>query len=275
MLPRDNSGVYDKRYVPTMAYNTGEVFTHDLARESSTGRLLFVNTAFSCIAAITNTHSFRPIWNPPFIKSLMPGDLCHLNGLAVRDGVLRYATVCGRSSTPRGWRQNRERAGLVVDTTSGDELCSGLTMPHSPRWHDGRLWVLNSGVGQLGYVDKGNFVPVAFCPGYARGLAFWKHFGIVGLSKPRRPHAFDELPLKSMLSKHHATPFCGIAIFDTRTGELLHQLEMSGDLLEMYDVAILPNTRSPSSVGTTPEELRKNVWFEQQGKNGRVGWKAE
>lgn len=270
MLSKGASGRYDKRYVPTFAYNTGEVFTHDIARDVSTGQLVFANTAFSCIAATTEFRSFRPVWKPPFITELVPGDYCHLNGLAIRDGVARYATMCGRSSIPRGWRSNRENAGLVFDTVTGEEVCGGLTMPHSPRWHDRRLWLLNSGTGQLGCVQENAFVPVAFCPGYARGLSFWKHFAIVGLSKPRRPEAFDDLPLKKSLEDRHVQPFCGIAVIDLTTGELVHKLEMGGDLVEMYDVAILPGVAAPSAVGVTPDELRRNVWFELDGRT--EGW---
>ena len=49
------------------------------------------------------------------------------------------------------------------------------------RWHEGRLWLLNSGTGEFGCVDfsAGRFEPVAFCAGYARGLCFIDGFAVV------------------------------------------------------------------------------------------------
>ena len=75
-------------------------------------------------------------------------------------------------------------------------------MPHSPRVHNGRLWLLNSGTGHLGFIDSHSrrFEPVTFVPGYARGLAFYGDYAFVGLSKPRREHAFQGLPLEKNLA---------------------------------------------------------------------------
>ena len=65
------------------------------------------------------------------------------------------------------------------------------------RWRDGWLWLHNSGEGQFGYVDmdKGAFVPAAFCPGYLRGLAFMREIAVVGMSLPRDNKTFSGLKL--------------------------------------------------------------------------------
>jgi len=83
-----------------------------------------------------------------------------------------------------GWRENRRDGGLVLDVASGEPVATGLSMPHSPRWHDDRLWLLDSGNGWFGHVDvsSGRFARVAFCPGNARGLAFAGGFAVIGLS---------------------------------------------------------------------------------------------
>ena len=76
-------------------------------------------------------------------------------------------------------------------------------MPHSPRLWNGRLWVLNSGTGELGHVEfdgsKGSFKPLAFCPGFVRGLAFHGKYAFVGLSKPRYQR-FEGLALDQRLA---------------------------------------------------------------------------
>jgi Domain of unknown function (DUF4915) len=47
-------------------------------------------------------------------------------------------------------------------------------MPHSPRIHGGRVWLLDSGTGRLVQVDiqRGSVETVLELPGYTRGLAF-------------------------------------------------------------------------------------------------------
>ena len=53
-------------------------------------------------------------------------------------------------------------------------LLTGIKFGESPRWHDGRLWLLDSGTGQLALIHPadGRRQMVAELPGFARGLAF-------------------------------------------------------------------------------------------------------
>ena len=84
-----------------------------------------------------------------------------------------------------------------MDVRSGEVICRGLSMPHSPRWHDGRLWLLESGTGQLVLVDlaTGRRQTVAELPGFTRGLAMLGPYAFVGLSKIRPTSAMDGVPL--------------------------------------------------------------------------------
>jgi len=82
---------HDAVFVPQSASYTADIDTHDLAYAEN-GVLVFANTLFSCLAATSPTHSFRPVWKPPFISRLAAEDRCHLNGLALRDG--RPAGLC-------------------------------------------------------------------------------------------------------------------------------------------------------------------------------------
>src|SRR5512136_1621205 len=196
----------DKLYVPRLAQTTGDLNTHEIVvaappqpatqtekladsptEKGRQGRIVFVNTLFSCLATPHPKHSFNPIWKPLFISKLVPEDKCHLNGVALENGVPAYVTVCGTADTAAGWRAHRQSGGAVIDVRTDEIVCTGLSMPHSPRFYQGKLWLLNSGTGDLGYVDreKGTFQPVAFCPGFVRGLAFYGNFAIVGMSQPR------------------------------------------------------------------------------------------
>ena len=51
-----------------------------------------------------------------------------------------------------------------------------------------KLWLLDSGTGELGFVDRGAgaLIPVAFVPGVAHGLAFVTDHAVFGLSLPRK-----------------------------------------------------------------------------------------
>ena len=160
---------YDRLYVPRVAHTTGDLNIHDVAAGPDR-RVWFVNTLYSCIALTSADSSFTPVWRPPFISRLVPEDRCHLNGLAMREGRPRYVSAASQSDTAGGWRQRRRDSGCVIDIESGETLAAGLSMPHSPRWYDGRLWILNSGTGELGCVNKtsGRFEPVTFCPGDRR-----------------------------------------------------------------------------------------------------------
>jgi uncharacterized protein (TIGR03032 family) len=258
---------YDALYLPQVGYVTGDLDIHDIAlvraegREENTQKLIFVNTLFSCLATISETHSFIPIWQPPFITKLAAEDRCHLNGLAVRDGLARYVTAVSQSDVAEGWRDKRVDGGCVIDVQNNEIVLTGLSMPHSPRWYRDKLWLLNSGTGEFGYADLegGKFEPVAFCPGYQRGLAFHGDFAVVGISQPRHNKTFSGLPLDRQLLSKNATPRCGLLVIDLRSGDVVHSLRLEGVVEELYDVQVLPGVRRPMAIGFRTDEIRRVI----------------
>lgn len=258
--PGESHEEYDALYIPRRSYTTGDVDVHDL-RVDAQGRLIFVNTLYSCLATVSERYSFRPLWQPPFISRLAPEDRCHLNGLALDDGRPRYVTAVSRADTFSGWRKRRESGGLLMDIESNQIVLDNLSMPHSPRLHGGKLWLLNAGSGDLGYVEReqGRFQPVAFCPGFARGLAFHKHYAIVGLSKPRRVRAFAGLSLDERLAAADSEAICGLVVIDTRTGNVAHWVEVEGIVTELFDVAVLPGVMRPMALGFKSDEISRFV----------------
>ncbi|MGB7271929.1 MAG: TIGR03032 family protein [Geitlerinemataceae cyanobacterium] len=258
--PGQTHNGYDRLYVPQVAYTTGDLDIHDVAIDSLS-RVIFVNTLFSCVATLSDTHSFRPLWQPPFISRLAAEDRCHLNGLAMRDGQPRYVTAISRSDVADGWREHRQQGGCLIDIATGDILLSQLSMPHSPRWYRDRLWLLNSGTGEFGYVDleAGRFEPVVFCPGYLRGCAFSGDFAILGISKPRHNSTFSGLPLEETLRQKHAESRCGLLVIDLRSGDIVHWLQIEGAIEELYDIAVLPGVRRPMALGLQTDEIRRAI----------------
>lgn len=249
---------YDRLYLPQVGNTTGDLDIHDMAVDAD-GKLVFVNTLFGCLATLSETHSFKPLWRPSFISKLAAEDRCHLNGLAMKDGHPAYVTAVSQSDVADGWRDRRTDGGIVIDVNSNEVIVSGLSMPHSPRWHQGKLWLLNSGTGDFGYVDgeAGRFEPVAFCPGYMRGLAFHGDYALVGLSKPRHNKTFNGLPLDENLKSRQAEPRCGIQVIDLRTGDAVHWVRIEGIVDELYDVVALPGVRRPMALGFKTDEIRR------------------
>lgn len=253
---------FDTYYVPRVAWTTGDVDIHDLG-VTSDGRPVFVNTLYSCLATVDERFSFRALWHPKFITRMAAEDRCHLNGLAMVDGRAKYVTCVSRSDAPGGWRDFRTGGGLVIDVETDEVVCSGLSMPHSPRWHNGRLWVLNSGVGEVGYVDlkTGRFEPIAFCPGYLRGMSFINNYAVVGLSMGRE-NTFGGLPLQENLEAKGAMARCAIQVVSLERGDVQHEIRVVGDIRELYDTAVIPGGRVPGTVGFMSDEIWSRITLE-------------
>ena len=106
-------GQFDRCYVPRNAQTIGDLDIHELGI-CTNGKVVFVNTKYSCLAELSQTHSFKAIWKPKFISKLAPEDRCHLNGLAMVEGRPKYVTAVCRSDAVDGWR-NQRFEGLQLD----------------------------------------------------------------------------------------------------------------------------------------------------------------
>jgi uncharacterized protein (TIGR03032 family) len=90
--------------------------------------------------------------------------------------------------------------GIDIDSSETVLHVHGLSMPHSPRWHDDRLWLLESGKGSLAAADPeiGEEETVAELPGLTRGLAFSGDLAFVGLPQIRETATFGGLPIEEL-----------------------------------------------------------------------------
>jgi uncharacterized protein (TIGR03032 family) len=261
--PEERYEGHDRMYAPRVGHITGAINVHDIA-VAKNGTPVFVATQFSCLAVPSFTHNFRPLWKPPFITELLPQDRCHLNGLAMRDGVPRYVTALSEANVAEGWRNLRRDRGVVLDISSDEVVLREIAIPHSPRWIDGALWVLESGSGYLCRADlaKGRLDRLAFCPGYLRGFSTTGHYAILGLSKARRAQAFAELTLDASLARFNMQERCGIVIVDMIRGEVVHWLWLEGFVTEIYDVVVLPGVVRPMALGFVTEQLQVTLTVE-------------
>ena len=243
---------YDVLFMPRITYHTGPLDIHDL-NVGYDGNLYAVNTLFSCIIKVDGSYNFIPYWIPPFIDRLASEDRCHLNGMALRNGVPKYATAFNQGNSPQSWRENITRTGVVMDLESNEVVCDNLAMPHSPRLYNNELYVLLSAAGELVRVntEEGRYETILGVKGFVRGMSMYKDYLFIGLSKLRKNSStFGKLPF----AEHSRE--AGILVVHLPTGSIAGQITYLTSLDEIYDVQVLPDMVRPNIMNTrSPDHL--------------------
>ncbi len=249
----DPPGTHDACYVPRSSHITGDIRVHEMQWVDD--ELLIVNTRFSCLCKLDQDYSFVPTWRPPFVTAYAAEDRCHLNGMAVEAGQLKYLTALGTTDTAGGWRDHKADGGVLMNYPDGEVIASGFAMPHSPRIYGGHLWILDSGTGSLRIVDPqtGKHEVIARFPGFVRGLAFHDKYAFVGSSKIRESSTFSGVPIEAIRDQLKA----GVFVVDIVTGTTVGFIEYTSGCHELFDVQVLADLRWPSVIG-----------FEQDTING-------
>lgn len=257
--------IYDTCFVPRRVHITGVLDAHDVGLDNQ-GDPVFVATRYNCLARPSQTHNLKPIWKPSFISKIIGEDRCHLNGLAMENGEPAYVTAVSKSDTIDGWRDRRFEGGVLIDVKTNKVLAKGLSMPHSPRVHNGELYVLNSGTGGLLRVDRktGETEEIAFCPGFVRGLSFHGDFAIVGLSRPRYKR-FEGLALDQRLKDADSEPWTGLQIINLKTGAVAEWFRIDGAIAEVYDTGFAPGVGCGMSLSLGSGELARFITIEEGG----------
>jgi uncharacterized protein (TIGR03032 family) len=201
-------------------------------------------------------YSFVPRWRPRFVSAIAPEDRCHLNGLGVREGAVRYVTALGATDTPGGWRERKKDGGVLIDVAEDAIVAEGLSMPHSPRWYAGKLWVLNSGEGGLGTIDPatGRYEEVASLPGFTRGLDFVGPLAFVGLSQVRESAVFSGI---AIAERPVAERCCGVWVVNIQRGQVIAYVKFEDALQEIFAVQALRRGR-PDVLNDDPVRLAES-----------------
>ncbi len=252
------AGTYDRAFLARESFVTGNIHVHEM-RWGDDGQLWVVNTLFSCLSTLHEDFNFVPRWQPPFISKLAPQDRCHLNGLAMAEGRPKYVSALGTSDQARGWREGKSDGGVLIDVDSGQTVASGFCMPHSPRVHQGRVFMLDSGRGRLVTIDavSGTVEAIAQYPGYGRGLALHGQLAFVGMSRARETSVFGGVPI----CEKPAEMRCGVVVIDWTTGKSLAFLEFESGVEELFDVQVIPDGRRTVLCGPFPREDQQTpVW---------------
>ncbi len=234
----EGGGKYDACYIPQNIHFTGDIDIHEM--EYCQDQLYFVNTKFSCLCIKEPNSSFKPIWKPPFISLLQPIDKCHVNGFTSRDGEPRYITALGETDEPLGWRANKANGGILMDIKTDEILAKGLSMPHSPRWYQDKLYLLESGKGAISYYDfkKKKVVEIARVPGFTRGFDILGDFAFIGVSKVRESATFSGLEITKLAKR-----VAGVWIVNMKTGDIVSFVEFTSGLDEVFAITVLPHQK--------------------------------
>jgi uncharacterized protein (TIGR03032 family) len=245
-------GKHDACYIPRRIHVTGDIDIHEMAYDRN-GELWIVNTRFCCLCTLDENHSFNPRWRPHFVSALAPQDRCHLNGIAMVDGKPKYVTALGETDIQGGWRENKANGGVLMDVERNEILLRGISMPHSPRLYEGKLWLLESGEGSLAEVDleKRTWRTVAEMPGFTRGIDFYGPLAFIGLSQVRESAVFSGIPLVDRLKERT----CGVWVVHIETGETIGFLRFESGVQEIFAVQALQGMRFPEVLEWGDEKL--------------------
>lgn len=251
---KDKPVKHDACFMPRRSHTTGDMQIHEMAWIGD--ELWFVNTSFSCLATRSDVNSFEPRWRPKFVTELVPGDYCHLNGLATKEGRVRYVTALGETNTVGGWRENKRDGGLLIDVDSNEIILRGLSMPHSPRWYRDKLWLLESGNGGIGTVDleSGRYEEIAQLPGFTRGLSFLGPLAFVGLSQVRESAVFSGIPLVERLEERT----CGVWVLNIETGQTIAFCRFEDAVQEIFAVEALTGSLFPDLINHDVELIGRS-----------------
>ena len=231
------AGSHDACFIPRRLHITGDIDIHEMAFDRD-NELWILNTRMSALCTLNLEHSVVPRWRPPFISAYDLTDRCHLNGLAIKNGRPAWATALGSTDTPTGWRKDKASGGILMDIRKNRIIAKGLSMPHSPRWYEKKLYVLESGAGRISSVNPQNGVvtPLAEMPGFCRGISFIGPYALIGLSQVRETAVFAGLPLTMRCQER----MCGIWIVDLRDGSIPGWLAFESGVQEIFAVQVLP-----------------------------------
>ncbi|MEN0048583.1 MAG: TIGR03032 family protein [Bacteroidota bacterium] len=261
---------YDALFLPRAVYHVGMVDIHDMDWDNQ-GKLWAVNTRFSCLSVIDDHYSFTPKWKPPFITQFEPVDFCHLNGMCMVEGLPKYVTMFGQTTTPKGWRDGVQTNGLIMDVPTGEIVAANLPMPHSPRWMDGNLYCLLSATGEVVKVDveSGKYDVITKLDGFVRGMAKWGDYLFVGMSRLRQnASTFRDLPIAQKAI------YCGVEIIHLPTGARVGNIRYQASVEELYDIQIIHKMR-PGILNHLTDKYRAalntpqfDYWSESQPERG-------
>jgi uncharacterized protein (TIGR03032 family) len=224
----------------------GTLYIHEIAQVA--GELMATATGHNFVARLGAAGGWERVWWPRKLDALgseaFQQNYLQLNGIAagasIEDSFFTAFSDSLEGAKPWKDGYGPQGKGVVFSGQTREVVCRGLTCPHSIRREGNRLWLCNSGFGELAQIfdfagpNTSRATAVARLPGFTRGLGFFGDLAFVGLSRvieSYEPYAPGIDPGESR---------CGIAIVDRRTGDVVGSLFWPNGY-QVFDVVILPN----------------------------------
>ena len=214
--------------VTTTSY-AGCLYMHDLAL---IGGELFANAVgHNAIVQLRAEGCFNRVWWPRCVEiegnPVFGQNHIQLNSIAagetVADSFFSASSAKIGRLRPGHLNYPVDGRGVIFSGRTREPICNGLTRPHSARLSETgetrRLWVANSGYGELGYVDQGRLEVVNRLPGWTRGLCLTGNVGFVATSRVIPKYARYAPGLEVANSR------CAVHAVSLSTGRILGSLE--------------------------------------------------
>jgi uncharacterized protein (TIGR03032 family) len=257
IVPEDIYPVDGNLFIPVSAYMLpGTLYIHDLVLIKDE---IYVTVTGHNFLARIDADGWKRVWWPEIVESLdteaFRTNYLQLNSIAAGDSPENsfYTAFADDISSGKPWKEGYgpDKRGVVYSGKTRRAIYRGLTCPHAAKLDGDRLWLCNSGYGEIGYLDQlgspmARWNSVAKLPGFTRGLALVKGYAIVGLSKvidKYEPYAPGLTPSATR---------CGIAIVDMATGSTEAMLWWP-DGYQIYDVQPMPGVVRPQLPTKSPD----------------------
>lgn len=218
--------IEDKPLVPVRSrFFPGCLYIHDLAFVEDN---LYANAVGqNAVVRLNADGSYKRVWWPKCIETkdgpVFGQNFIQLNSIAVSTSIkdAYFSASSEKISSRRPGHKNYpvDKQGVIFSARTRQPVVRGLTRPHSARLESStgseRLWVDNSGYGELGRVEDGKFISVTRLPGWTRGLAFCQKVAFVGTSRviPKFSQYAPGLDVNASI--------CAVHAVDIKSGKVL------------------------------------------------------
>ncbi|HKP53417.1 MAG TPA: DUF4915 domain-containing protein [Chloroflexia bacterium] len=276
IIPRqdmEGANVDDHPLVPVRShFFPGCLYMHDLALIGGTlhANAVGQNAVVRFGGPEGGCDGHERVWWPRCIETesgpVFSQNHIQLNSIAAGSDLASsyFSASTDKLSTRRPGHKNFpvDKRGVIFSGATREAVVRGLTRPHSARLHEGKVWVDNSGYGEVGIgspapAGDGRFEPATRLPGWTRGLCFHERIAFVGTSRviPRFRQYAPGLDLDSSL--------CGIHAVDTQTGEVVGSIiwPYGNQIFALDTIPAASSTGFPFRAGTKRATEREKRLF--------------
>lgn len=244
-------------------YFPGQYYFHDLAL---IGDALYANSVgMNSVLKVdlNSTKVDEAIWWPKCIeKSGKPdftANYIQLNSIAAGKNLNSsfFSASAAKISNRLPGQLNFpvDKRGVIFSGKSRLSEFSGLTRPHSARLHKGKLWIANSGYGEVGYFKGKEYVRFFDCKGWTRGLCFIDNVLFVGVSRvlPRFRQYAPGIKAKAKT--------CAVLAIDLSTGKKIGEVVFpAGNQIFAIDYFSSTKCKGFPFLGTKKQALDSDIF---------------